>query len=80
MSAVECNWPRCHRSPNPCFAWCKCRCHKKPLPHRVKISPDQHERLEALVVASQESLMTVETLVAVALEAFLEGAEGKELS
>ena len=23
----ECNWTRCHRSPNPCFAWCKCRCH-----------------------------------------------------
>lgn len=24
-----CNWQRCHRSPNPCFAWCKCRCHNK---------------------------------------------------
>jgi hypothetical protein len=26
----ECNWPRCHRKPNPCFAWCKCQCHTKP--------------------------------------------------
>lgn len=25
--APECNWPRCHRKPNPCFAWCKCQCH-----------------------------------------------------
>lgn len=23
-----CNWPRCKGKPNPCFAWCKCRCHQ----------------------------------------------------
>jgi hypothetical protein len=28
---AECNWPRCRRSPNPCFAWCKCRCHERGL-------------------------------------------------
>jgi hypothetical protein len=34
----ECNWARCHRSPNPCFAWCKCRCHNRAA--RAGESPD----------------------------------------
>lgn len=35
-ATAECNWSQCRQSPNPCFAWCKCRCHVRAagLPRR----------------------------------------------
>ena len=51
---TDCNWPLCKGKPNPCFAWCKCRCHHDSAsrPSRGQLEADVRVLSEALDAAN----------------------------